>query len=366
MEQVNILIIGAGVIGLSAAKVLSEEFEDVVVVEKEDSFGRHTSSRNSEVIHSGIYYPQNTLKAKLCVRGAELLYKYCKANDLPFRNCGKLVVATDKDELPALVELKENGERNEVKGLEMIDEKECKSLEPQIKAIRALKVPSTGILDTHKFMQKLESNAEKNDAFICYEMEVTSITKAENGYVVNFTNGEVFQANTIINCAGLFSDEIAEMVGIDIKKENLKIHWCKGEYYKTTKIKDIKHLIYPLPDPKGIFLGIHLTINLNGEVRFGPNAYYLNELNYSMDETYKKDFLLAVNKYVQIDEDNLQLDDCGIRPKLQEEGGEFRDFYIKEESEKGFPNFINTIGIESPGLTACLAIAEEVKKIMNR
>ncbi len=205
-------------------------------------------------------------------------------------------------------------------------------------------MPLTGIIDSHKLMQKLESNAEKNGAFIVYDMEVISIDTLVDGYLVKFSNGEVFETN---------------------KHENLKLHWCKGEYYKSSKIKNIDHLIYPVPDPNGVFLGIHLTINLQGEVRFGPNAYYVDELNYKIDELYKPEFLKAINNYIKIDEDSLHLDDCGIRAKLQEEGGEFRDFYIKEESEKGFPNFINCIGIESPGLTCCLTIAEEVKKLIK-
>ncbi|RLC49689.1 MAG: NAD(P)/FAD-dependent oxidoreductase [Candidatus Cloacimonadota bacterium] len=364
MEEVNVLVIGAGVVGLSIAKVLSEEFEDVVVVEKEKSFGRHTSSRNSEVIHSGIYYSKDSLKAKFCVEGNKLLYDFCEKHNVPYQNCGKLVVATSEEELDALYKLKEKGERNGVQNLKIIDKEECLQLEPQVKAIKALKVDATGIVDTHSLMHQLALQAEKNDAFIIYDMEVTAIKKVANGYQVSFADGEIFQANYVINSAGLFSDKIAEMAGLDIS--NLKIHWCKGEYYKTTKIKNIKHLIYPLPDPKGISLGIHLTINLNGEVRFGPNAYYVDELNYAMDETYLDDFYQAVNRYIEVKKEHLQLDDCGIRPKLQGPNDDYRDYYIQEESANGLPNFINLIGIESPGLTSCLAIAEYVKEIMKK
>jgi L-2-hydroxyglutarate oxidase LhgO len=365
MERVNILIIGAGVIGLAVARELSKEFEDVVLIEAEGTFGRHTSSRNSEVLHSGIYYPKDSLKARLCVNGIQELYQYAKVNNIPFKNCGKLIVANNKEELSILEELKTNGEKNGVPNLQIINEFECKKLEPKIMAKYALKVPSTGIMDSHKLMQKLESEAENNGTFIVYEMKVISIDASDDGYVVKFANGEIFEAKTLINCAGLHSDKIAEMVRIDTKKENLQIHWCKGEYYKSSKIKDIDHLIYPVPDPNGVFLGIHLTINLQGEVRFGPNAYYVDELNYEMDETYKTEFLKAIKNYMEINEDNFNLDDCGIRAKLQEEGGKFRDFYIKEESEKGLSNFINCIGIESPGLTCCLTIAKEVRKFIK-
>lgn len=364
MEKVDILIIGGGIIGLAVARTLSEDYEDVVLVEKEETFGRHTSSRNSEVLHSGIYYPQKSKKAKLCVNGLEMIYEYAQIKNIPYSKCGKLVVATSEDEIPELLKLKENGEKNSVVGLEIYDQLKCRELEPQIKAVKALFVPSTGIIDTHTLMEKMESDAEKNGAFIVYDMEVISVDSLIDGYIINFANGEVFEANRIINCAGLHSDEIANMVGIKVKREKLLLHWCKGEYYKSNKIKNINHLIYPLPDPKGIFLGIHLTINLRGEVRFGPNAYYVDELNYNMDDTYKEDFLKAINKYIEVEEETLHLDDCGIRPKLQPKGGDFRDFYIEEESEKGFPNFINCIGIESPGITASMAIAEEVKKLL--
>ena len=365
MEQVNILIIGAGIIGLAVARELSKEFDDVVLVEAEGTFGRHTSSRNSEVLHSGIYYPKDSLKALLCVSGVQKLYQYAKEKNIPFRNCGKLIVANNKEELSILEEIKNNGENNGVRDLQIINRSECIKLEPQIDVEYALKVPSTGIINSHKLMQKLVSDTEHNGADIVYDMKVFSINTLEEGYIVNFSNGENFEAKIVINCAGLQSDRIAEMVGINIEQEDLQLHWCKGEYYKSSKIKDINHLIYPVPDPNGVFLGIHLTINLQGEVRFGPNAYYVDELNYEMDESHKPEFLKAIKKYMKIDEENFHLDDCGIRAKLQEDGGVFRDFYIKEESEKGFSNFINCIGIESPGLTCCLTIAEEVRKLIN-
>ena len=365
MEKVNVLIIGAGVIGFAVGKVLSEEFEDVVIVEQEKSFGRHTSSRNSEVIHSGIYYPQNSLKARFCLEGNEMLYDFAKNHNIPHKKTGKIVVVTSEEELPSLYELKENGEKNHVLGLSIIDESECKKLEPQITAIKGLFVPSTGIIDTHKLMQKLESESEKNDAFVVYDMKVISIRKTDKTYIVEFSDGEIFEANILINCAGLICEEIAKMVGIDTIKNNLKIHWCKGEYFRTTKIKDIDHLVYPLPDPRGISLGIHLVIDLNGEIRFGPSAYYVDELDYAMTDKYKKDFFDSVSKYIKIDEKNLNMDDCGIRAKLQGPNDNFRDFHIKEETEKGYPNFINLMGIDSPGLTSCLSIAEEVKRIVK-
>lgn len=366
MEKVNVLIIGAGVVGLAIAEKLSSKYEDVVVLEKERTFGRHTSSRNSEVIHSGIYYPKDSLKAKMCLSGAELLYEFAEGNNIPYNKCGKLIVANTEEEYKELDKLLEKGMNNGVKGLEIINEKATKEKEPKAKAKKALFVPSTGIIDTHKLMLKLEEKIEENGGFVIYESEATEIKKVNDGYKITSSDGEIYLTKYLINSAGLCSDKIVEFVGLDTKRNNIKQYLCKGEYYKDNSIKNVKHLIYPVPDPQGIFLGIHLTINLNNEVRFGPNAYYLDEVDYKSDDKYKADFYEAVTRYMDIDKENLHFDDCGIRPKLQGPNDGFRDFYIQEETDKGFPNFINLIGIESPGLTSCLAIAEYVENMLNR
>ncbi len=366
MEQVNILIIGAGVIGLSAGKYLAEEFPDVVIVEKETSFGRETSSRNSEVLHSGIYYPHNSLKAELCVTGNRLLYEYASEKGIGFRKTGKIVIAGDESEYQALEKLYHHGQANGVSGLRILDRSEIFGIEPQIIARKGLWVPSTGIIDTHNLMQNLSDDVEAADGFIVYGMEVTAVEKNEPGYVVSFSNGEVFRTNVLINAAGLFSDSIAALAGIDIDKEKLRLHKCKGEYYKATGIDGIKHLIYPLPDPRGISLGIHLALNLNDEIRFGPNAYYVDDLNYAMDERFKNDFLQAINRYLPVKDENIHPDDTGIRPKLQAPGEEVRDFYIREETSRGLPGMVNLIGIESPGLTAALAIGKHVFDILKK
>ncbi len=366
MEQMDVLIIGAGAVGLAIGYELAGTCGDVVVVEKEDSFGRHTSSRNSEVIHSGIYYPQNTDKALLCLEGNGMLYDFCQKYDIPHANCGKIVVATKEDELVALEALHRNGVNNRVEGLQLIDGDQCHEIEPTVTAIRGLWVPSTGIFDTHSYMKRLADLIEEKDGFVIYDMPVENIEKIEDGYRVHFPGGEIFQTRILINCGGLFSEQIAKMAGIDTVASDLQIHWCKGEYFKTTHLSGIKHLVYPMPDPQGKFLGIHLTINLNGEVRFGPNAYYVNEINYAMDERNKPEFLAAVTQYIDVDPEFFSPDDCGIRPKLQKPGGAFRDFYIREESERGLPRFINLMGIESPGLTASLAIAKKVRGILEQ
>ncbi|MDD3050167.1 MAG: NAD(P)/FAD-dependent oxidoreductase [Candidatus Cloacimonetes bacterium] len=365
MEEVEILVIGTGVIGLAIAAELSNHYSEVVVVEQENSFGRHTSSRNSEVIHSGIYYPQNSLKALLCKKGNELLYRFAETNAISHRQTGKLVVATHEDELPALYQLKKNGELNSVAGIKLLSKEDCKAIEPEIKAVAGIFIPSTGIIDTHNLMKSLLTHAERNDAIILFKMKVTAISLVGKGYKVEFANGEIFHTRILINSAGLFSDKIADLAGINTESHSLRLHWCKGEYFKASSSHNIRHLVYPLPDPKGIFLGIHLTLNLNNEIRFGPNAYYTDKLDYSMDEHSKNDFLKAVNKYIDIDSENLHPDDTGIRSKLQGPSDSFHDFYIREENDKGFPGLINLIGIESPGLTSALSIAELVRKILK-
>ncbi|MCD4829414.1 MAG: NAD(P)/FAD-dependent oxidoreductase [Candidatus Cloacimonetes bacterium] len=361
MEQVNILVIGAGAVGLSIAHALAAEFEDVVVAEQEESFGRHTSSRNSEVIHSGIYYPQGSRKTELCVRGNNMLYAYCAQHDIPHRRCGKLVVATDAAELPALRELHDNGVRNGVAGLELLDSEACKQRVPQVCAVAGLWAPSTGILDTHTYMKRLADQAEQRGAFIVYDMRAQSIERDGDGWVVRFANGEVFCANVLVNAGGLFCGEVARMAGLDLEQRGLAIHWCKGEYYKTTKLDNIPHLIYPLPDPSGTFLGIHLTINLAGEVRFGPNAWYIDDIDYRFEERWLDEFHSAVNRYLVVDRDDLMPDDVGIRPKLQGPGDGFRDFHIALDA----PRLVNLMGIESPGLTASPAIAQEALEMVR-
>ncbi len=365
MEEIEVLVIGAGIVGLAIGYKLSESFDEVLVVDKESGFGKHTSSRNSEVVHSGIYYQENSLKAELCVKGNKLLYEFADKYDIPYRQCGKYVVATSQEEIFALEELKIKGEINGVNNLKIIEEKELKKKNPQIKGVGALWVAGTGIIDTHRIMQTCEMLIEKNEGMIAYNTEIIGIEYIDKKYEVAFKDGTKIKTKTLINSAGLFSEEISKMLGIKTEKNDLKIHWCKGEYYKSSKIKNINHLIYPLPDPNGIFLGIHLTINLQNEVRFGPNAYYVDKLDYKMDTKYKNDFVEAISRYIDIEPENLNPDDVGIRPKLQGPSDEFRDFYIKDEKKKGFPSYINLTGIESPGLTACLAIAEKIKKTLN-
>lgn len=351
--------------GLAVARELAQDDPDLVLVDKEPSFGRHTSSRNSEVIHAGHYYQPGSLKARLCAEGNSLLYNFLESNALPHKKTGKIIVATNEAEISVLNKYMELGTINGVPDMRMMSKAETQALEPRVKCVAGLHLPSTGIFDTHAFMQCLEQQAEKLGAFVVYGMEVTQIQKQADRYLVSFTNGDVFECEQVLNCAGLWADQVAQMAGIDLQSSSLKQHWCKGEYYKSTKIKDIKHLIYPVADPAGIFLGIHLTLNLNGEVRFGPNAFYVDRIDYQFEDKYLEDFHVSVNRYLDVPLVDLEPDDTGIRAKLQGPEDGFRDFYIQEESSHGLCGLVNLIGIESPGLTASLAIARHVAALLK-
>lgn len=365
MEYIRTLVIGAGAVGLATAMELSSHDPDLVVVDKEQSFGRHTSSRNSEVIHAGHYYRPGSLKARLCVEGNQILYRYLNENQIPHKNTGKLIVATTEEELQTLQDYLDLGRINGCPGMKLLNSEEVASLEPRVRCIAGLMIPSTGIFDTHKYMQSLANKTEEQGGFIVYGMEVTGIKRDSSRYLVEFSNGETYQCDRVVNSGGLWADRIGQMAGLNIRTLNLSQHWCKGEYYKTTKIKDVKHLVYPVADPQGIFLGIHLTLNLNGEIRFGPNAFYIDRVDYHFEDEYLEEFHRSINRYIDIDMADLMPDDTGVRAKLQGPDEGFRDFYIQEESKNGTPGLVNLMGIESPGLTASLAIAKHIAKLIS-
>ncbi len=374
MEQMDILIVGAGVIGLGIAARISRKDRTVFVIEKHNSFGQETSSRNSEVIHAGIYYPQKSLKAKTCVEGNRLLYEICEKNNIPCKKLGKLIVATDNSEVHQLEKLLKNGLENDVSDLRMFSNKEIKGLEPDVEAIAAIFSPSTGIIDSHKLMDYFISKAKENGADIVYNSEIKGVDKVANGYrvLVRDADGEEFSFLTkiFINCAGLSSDIVASMVGIDIEKENYKLQYSKGEYFRLYNSKkwSVSRLVYPVPEPKEMGLGVHITLDLAGGVRLGPDAKYVSrdKFDYNVDASRKADFYNSVRKFIpSIDLEDLYSDIAGIRPALKNSEREFRDFVIKHEEDKGLPGFINLIGIESPGLTSSPAIAKYVSDIID-
>jgi L-2-hydroxyglutarate oxidase LhgO len=369
--DVDITIIGAGVIGLAIAQELSETNKNVYLLEKHQSFGQETSSRNSEVIHAGIYYTKGSLKSKLCVEGKWLIYNFCKKYNIPYNNCGKLIVATSEEEIKIIEGISQTALKNGVDDLVMIDRDQIASLEPHIFALKALFSPSTGIVDSHSLMKQYETNAVNNGCNIVYGSEVTGIKKIDKGYEINLLDSDnkdySFTSGLVINSAGLTSDKISEMVGIT--DEKLTIQFCKGEYFRLNPPKNrlIKHLVYPVPHHNMEGIGIHVTIDMAGGVKLGPDVKYLdtNVYDYKLTPSKQKAFFDSAKKFLPfIEFDDLSPEMAGIRPKIQKPGEPLRDFYIAEESERGFPGFINLIGMESPGLTSSLAIAKYVKKLL--
>jgi L-2-hydroxyglutarate oxidase LhgO len=375
MEDFDIVIIGAGVIGLAIASELagSKVDKSILVLEKASSFGQETSSRNSEVIHGGLYYPAHTLKASLCVEGRKLLYELCAKQDIPYKKTGKLIIATENEELSALDRILAQGKSNGVSGLRLVSENELKKMEPNLKGRAALLSEETGIIDSHRLMEYFLQSAQENGVVVAYNSLAQAIAKIDSGYRITVKNSdEVLEINSsvVINCAGLDSDTIAQTAGIDLKKYRYELYYCKGQYFRISraKAKLLSRLAYPVPQPKSAGLGIHTVLDLGGGLRLGPDERYLNNRvkDYSVDESKKQDFCLSAIKFMPfIQEEDLSADIAGIRPKLQEEGGDFRDFVIQEESEAGFTGLINLIGIESPGLTACPAIAKYVKGLLR-
>ena len=366
MDKVKISIIGGGVIGLAIAAELSRKHKDIVLLEKETSFGQHTSSRNSEVIHAGIYYPKDSLKAKLCVEGNNLLYSFCKKHNVPYAKIGKLIVAMNDVELGALHDLEKKAKANGVLDVYMVDKAGAHQLEPAVNAYAALFSPSTGIIDSHILMKVLERQAEDNGVMLAYGSKVIAIEKTTDGYKLTLDNKDEFVAEIVINSAGLWSDEVAVMVGIDIEKQKYKLHYCKGEYFSYAKPSFLKRLVYPVPEQDIKGLGIHAVIDLAGSLRFGPSADYVSEIDYNVDASHREKFYQAIKDlYPQVKLDDLSPDQAGVRPKLQGPGDGVRDFVIQEESRLGFSGFINLIGIESPGLTSCIAIAKYVADLIQ-
>jgi len=370
MENVDITVIGAGVIGLAVSRALSGAGKEVVVVEKNPSFGQEASSRNSEVIHAGLYYPGNSLKSIMCIRGKELLYELCSKHNIPSRKLGKLLVACDKEGLLEIDRIYKNASDCGIKNLRFLNKKEIKKLEPCVEAESAIFSPGTGIVDSHALMEFFYHTAKDGGVDFAFSVEATAIKKEKSGYeiVVREPKGELFTFRTkaVINCAGLDSDTVAGLVGMDPEKYGYSIRYCKGRYFRVRNAKkfSINHLVYPPPTKTD--LGIHVTPDLAGELRLGPDAEYTKEVNYDIDEKDKKVFLDSVSKFLpSLEEEDLMADTAGVRAKLQGEGEGFRDFVIKNEEEKGFPDFVNLIGIESPGLTGSLAIAEVALSCLN-
>jgi len=367
--ETDVVVVGAGVVGLSAAAALAAAGRSVVVVERNAAIAQEVTARNSEVIHAGIYYPPGSLKAELCVAGRRALYERCERLGIPHRKLGKLIVAVADDELPTLADLHARAHANGVSEVALIDAAEARRREPELAVVAALDSPVTGIVDAHALSVSYLAEAERHGALIALRTDVHAIEAIADGYRIAARGGDgeavEIVAAAVVNAAGLASDRVAECAGFDVDACGYRLHPCKGDYFSLAPGVPLRigRLLYPVPAVAG--LGVHATLDLGGRIRFGPDTEYVTQLRYDVDAAKGAEFAAAAGRYLPaLQPEWLQPDYAGIRPKLAGPGETFRDFVVAEESAAGRPAFVNLIGIESPGLTAAPAIADRVVELL--
>lgn len=355
------MVIGAGVVGLAIARALALAGRDVIVLEAEGEIGSHTSSRNSEVIHAGIYYPRGSLKARLCVAGRDMLYRYCAERGVEHRRCGKLIVAGSTAEEPELARIAAAAAGNGVGDLRRLDAADVAAMEPALKVGAGLLSPSTGIIDSHGLMLAYQGEAEENGAMIAFNAPVEAGRVGEGGIMLR-VGGEMpmeLDCRTVVNSAGLgaidFAGRLEGMPPAHVPRQYL----AKGNYFTLTPKPPFQRLIYPVPEPGG--LGVHLTLDLAGRARFGPDVEWIEEMDYAVDPARGERFYAAIRKYWPgLPDGALEPGYAGIRPKLGPKGSPAADFVVQGPETHGVPGLVNLFGMESPGLTASMAIAEYV------
>lgn len=364
MDSVDCIIAGAGVVGLAIARELARAGQEVLVLERAEAFGTETSSRNSEVIHAGIYYPPDSLKSRLCQRGRDLLYAYAATHGVAHRRCGKLIVATAPEQEAQLTLLRDGAAAQGVTDLRMIPAIEAQRLEPSLHCTAALLSPSTGIVDSHGLMLSLLGEAEAASAMLGVATEVTGVVASGSGFEVatRDPSGEIFRlgCRRFVNAAGLWASELATQIeGLDAAHVP-PTRFARGSYFSLPGRAAFSRLIYPVPEPGG--LGVHLTLDLGGAMRFGPDVEWIETIDYRVNAARRAHFEVEIRKYwPDLPEGALAATYSGIRPKLAGPGEAAADFRIDGPDRHGINGLINLFGIESPGLTAALAIAEEVR-----
>ena len=356
MDTQDVVVIGAGVVGLAIARELALRGRDVLVIEKAASFGTESSSRNSEVIHSGIYYADGSVKAQTCVQGALKLYEYCKTRSIPCRRIGKLIVATDHNEEQTLGAYLAQGERNGVQGLALLDQFELAELEPEVHGVAALWSPNTGIIDSHSLMFSLLSELEKNSGQIVYKTGVVSGKGTSAGTELTMFDGYKLLANTVVNVTGLYASDVSASLGVNSSTIPVT-RYARGRYYTYAAKSSFNHLVYPIGSKAG--LGIHATLDMAGQLRFGPDVEWISHLDYSFDGSVIDNFSTAIKRYFPaLKSRELQEGYTGVRPKVVGEGEDAGDFIIHTPEQTGNAGVYALYGIESPGLTASLALSE--------
>ena len=370
MADTPLTVVGAGVVGLAIAARLAPRHPELVILERRERHGSETSSRNSEVIHAGMYYPAGSRKARLCVRGRQLLYERCERLGIAHARLTKLIVATSAPEQPELERLLARGHANGVE-LRLLSGAECRALEPAVPAVAGLLSPTTGIVSAHELMDSFLAEARRGGALLQTQAELVAIERRDRDYRLTIRTPDGLESLTserVVNAAGLEADTVAALAGIDVAAAGYELHWCKGCYFAVagSSARLVSRLVYPVPSEDS--LGVHAVLGLDGRLRFGPDVEYLatRTLDYRVDERRRAAFAAAVRQLLPtLGEQDLAPDIAGIRPKLQGPGEAFRDFVIAEESARGLPGLVDLVGIDSPGLTSAPAIAEEVERLLN-
>jgi L-2-hydroxyglutarate oxidase LhgO len=372
VEEVDCVVVGAGVVGLAVARALALAGREVIILDAAEGIGTETSSRNSEVIHAGIYYPANSLMARFCVAGRRKLYAYCAEKGVPHINCGKLIVATNAQEDGLLAGIKQRAETNGVEGMRVLTAAEAIALEPNLVCTSALLSPATGIIDSHNYMVALQGDAENAGAVPVFYSPMLGGRVAGRGAGASAGRGVeidvggadpmTLRCRLLVNSAGLHAPGLARgIVGMPPDRVPTA-YYAKGNYFTLTGRSPFSRLIYPVPVPGG--LGVHLTVDLGGQARFGPDVEWIDTIDYTVDPSRSESFYAAVRKYWPgLKDGGLQPGYAGIRPKTVPKGAPGQDFVVQGPQTHGVPGLINLFGIESPGLTASLAIAEHVLEV---
>jgi L-2-hydroxyglutarate oxidase LhgO len=360
-ERVDCVVVGAGVVGLACARALARTGREVLVLERHGQIGTETSSRNSEVIHAGIYYDTGSLKAQLCVRGKALLYAHCDEYGVAYRRCGKIIVATDASQFDTLRGYQARALANGVGELRWMSVAEVAELEPAVTCVGAIMSESTGIIDSHGYMESLVGDLEAHGGMIAFHSQIRA-GAPERGRVRLDTEQMALDAALVVNCAGLSAPDLAAKLAVHRPGVLPKAYYAKGQYYTLGGRSPFQRLVYPVAEAGG--LGVHVTLDLAGQARFGPDVVWLPEVDYTFDERNRARFIAAIRRYYpDLDENRLQPGYTGIRPKISSAQEPAADFRILGPDAHGVAGLIHLLGIESPGLTASLALAEEVLKL---
>ena len=368
MDRVDCVVIGAGVVGLAVAREMALQGRETILLERESSFGTIASARNSEVIHAGIYYPKDSLKAKLCVEGNRMLYEYCRGHQVATQPYGKLIVATDLNQMDDLQALLYKAQNNNVPDIKMISGDEAKQLEPELNCVAAILSSSTGIVDSHGYMLSLLGGFEDAGGMVAYQSPLMSAKpigeNAKDGFelAIGGADGAKIQTKFLINCAGMSAPAVAQKIESLAGNQIPKAYFAKGNYFSLSGKSPFNHLIYPIPEPGG--LGVHLTLDMGGQAKFGPDVEWLDineeeQIDYTVNPARGDGFYEAVRRYWPgLKDQSLQPDYSGVRAKIVPPNTPAGDFYFNTPKDHGLEGLFNLYGFESPGLTSSLAIAK--------